>query len=352
MSNQRRYRPSRKVNNIKMKYPLYLQKALSPRIKNTKPAGIVLVGHNPPKTGISDMHQSRFAHIPHVGIIKSPRAPPFSFSRLEDRVSSETKSQGVSFDAPRWIQIPYVRVHTPPTHLHAHRTLPISCRPGAPPTLAIGNLPAYHLTRGMLAEERYPPVSPISPRKTTQVPQTPMTPMTPMTPSSSRSSPRSSPRSFKTAIYDETIVNPQNKNLSVSLTSPLSNRRRTSSLFAKPVDLSKLESKDNILLNRLGFTNELLAEYKNTLLGPLMRDKRKIIHRGHVGMRRGLKRVVPPHMKNHSAAVVTKHIGYEATPNSLFEGGFCSLSPSQKRGNRKQFDGGHSGGKSSFLRLG
>jgi hypothetical protein len=69
---------------------------------------------------------------------------------------------------------------------------------------------------------------------------------------------------------------------------------------------------------------------------------------------RGLRKVVPPHMLANDGkhVAIIEHFGQGRTwttaTNSMKKGGFVSLSAEQKRGNRKQFEGGHSGGKSSF----
>jgi hypothetical protein len=55
-------------------------------------------------------------------------------------------------------------------------------------------------------------------------------------------------------------------------------------------------------------------------------------------------------LANQHVAII-EHFGQGrtwTTTNSMKKGGFVSLSAEQKRGNRKQFEGGHSGGKSSF----
>ena len=124
-------------------------------------------------------------------------------------------------------------------------------------------------------------------------------------------------------------------------------------MYPRNIDVSAIESSEDIILRQRGYTKEYLAiENKATMLGALTRDpnaKTTSNGRGAVAHARGLRKVVPPHMlANHEAHVVIQHFGQGKTPRSMKTGGFMSLSAEQKRGNRKQFDGGHSGGKSSF----
>jgi hypothetical protein len=364
--------------------PLWMQKSLSPRIpvQRMRAAGTRSIGYNPPNNGISSEHQSRWACIPNVPLITSPRAPRLSHGALDDRTSSINKKGGVSYDAPRWLQIDYVRVHTPQSHPHKHMQ-----RNGH----IIPNLPAYHITRGMLPEQAVP-ISPISPRRKLVVqselaldpthweqtpPSSPRTSFgTPRTPISAGGTPRQrsyrqpNPTTYSSRKYDET--KPQSlkspENMAKSPTSPLNNRARTKSFFPERGDPSILASAEETILHKLGYDrNELRTD---SILGPLQRDKThymvyRSLHgddnalqeerythrcdRRHVKEENyGKRRVVPPHMKNHGAHVVTKHIGEERTPDSLLDGGMCSLSPIQKRGNRRQFAGGSSGGVSQL----
>ena len=124
-------------------------------------------------------------------------------------------------------------------------------------------------------------------------------------------------------------------------------------MYPRNIDVSAIESSEDIILRQRGYTKEYLAiENKATMLGALTRDpnaKTTSNGRGAVAHARGLRKVVPPHMlANHGAHVVIQHFGQGKTPRSMKTGGFMSLSAEQKRGNRKQFDGRHSGGKSSF----
>ena len=306
---------------------------------------------------------------------------------MEDRVSSETKKLGVSFDAPKWLQIDYVRVHTPPSRPNKHRSLPSSCRPGPTPVEIISHLPAYHITRGTLAAEGSIPTSPIHVKKQltwqkeltldpTTIGTPPSTPRTPLsaggTPPLSPRTPHSprSPRSPRR--YDEQEVHRQPK--INSPTSPLPNHMRSRAFFPDQQNPSLIASADENILHKMGYKRNQLR-LTNHILGPLLRDTthtfvyRSLHGEDHVPQelryahrcdRRhvkeenyGKRRLVPPHMlKFGSTAQLTKHIGSTAqsTANSLKACGFCSLSPVQKRGNRKQFAGSSSGGRSQ-LRL-
>jgi hypothetical protein len=240
-----------------MKYPLYLQHRMKPKIQNIKPAGRVYLGMlAASKSGISSENASRWTTGPHIPVIQSPRAPRFSSQRIANRMSDSTKPNGVSYDAPVHMQIPYVRVHTPPVHVHKHRTLPFACRPGAAPSFAIGNLPAYHITKGMLAHNNQD-----EPRKTWRNRNT-----FPVSPNSLPRTPRPRiPRSPRTlqppqSRYDYDETNSQHNtrpgNLSNTLMSPLYNRIRTESMYPRNKDVLSIESGEDVLLQTRGYTKE------------------------------------------------------------------------------------------------
>ena len=331
----------------------------SPRISAEKRsrAGLSAVGLYPANNGVSIDHASRFAHIPHVPTISSPRSPRGSYQRVENRKSSvDSKKNGVSFDAPQFFHLDYIRVHTPSAQLHKHRSFPPSCRPGAS-TAEIIAMPAFYITSGMLPGEKKEMSLPISNRvkkdfysDSDSDTTPPITPRTQKTPTRSR----------LTWKYDEKIGDKHS--MSNSPRSPLQNRLRTRSFFPDEENPSLLASADEKTLQKYG--NYCLDDLRrsNHILGPLLRDNQhplvyQMIHGSSIACSKskithdaiGKKKIIPPHLINHGADVVLRHIGEGRTPRSMMEGGFCSMSPTQKRGHRKQFNGGSSGGVSTLM---